>query len=100
MGTRAYFMVNVAEKFCQKGYQDVLRELEAIPDVKSVERVGGVCDLFVEVDSPLSRRIFVANKIMANSWIYIRVWPNKVMLCVPLLPLHVLEMQQNCILSR
>ena len=69
MTIRAYFMVNVVERFCQKGFQDVLRELEAIPDVKSVERVGGVCDLFVEVDAPLSRLIFVANKIMANEWV-------------------------------
>ena len=68
MGTRAYFMVNVEEKFCQNGYQDMLRDLEAIPEIKSVERVSGACDLLVKVDAPI-RMIFVANKLMAKEWV-------------------------------
>ena len=68
MATKAYFMVSVAEKFCQNGYQDILRDLETIPEVKSVERVSGACDLLVKVDVPI-RMIFVANKIMAKEWV-------------------------------
>jgi len=68
MGTRAYFMVNVDKKSCQNGYQDMLRDLEAIPEVKAVERVSGACDLLVKVDAPI-RMIFVANKLMAKEWV-------------------------------
>ena len=68
MGTRAYFMVNVEKKFCQNGYQDMLRDLEAIPEVKAVERVSGACDLLVKVDAPI-RMIFVAKKLMAKEWV-------------------------------
>jgi len=68
MATRAYFMVNVAEKFSQNGYQDILRDLEAIPEVKAVERVSGGCDLLVEVEAPI-RMIFVANKLMVKKWV-------------------------------
>jgi len=68
MGTRAYFMVNVEKKSCQNGYQDMLRDLEAIPEVKAVERVSGACDLLVKVDAPI-RMIFVANKLMAKEWV-------------------------------
>ena len=68
MATKAYFMVSVAEKFCQNGYQDIWRDLETIPEVKSVERVRGACDLMVKVEAPI-RMIFVANKIMAKEWV-------------------------------
>lgn len=68
MGTMAYFMVNVEKKFYQNGYQDMLRDLEAIPEVKAVERVSGACDLLVKVDAPI-RMIFVANKLMAKEWV-------------------------------
>ena len=68
MGTRAYFMVNVEKNFCQNGYQSVLSDLEAIPEVKSVERVSGACDLLVKVEAPI-RMIFVANKLMAKEWV-------------------------------
>ncbi len=68
MATKAYFMVRVAEKLCQNGYQVILRDLEAILEVKSVERVSGACDLLVKVEAPI-RMIFVANKIMAKEWV-------------------------------
>ncbi len=68
MATRSYFMVNVAEKYCQNGYRDILRDLETIPEVKSVERVSGGCDLLVEVEAPI-RMILVANKLMAKEWV-------------------------------
>ena len=68
MATKAYFMVNIVEKSCQNGYQDIFRDLEAIPEVKAVERVSGACDLLVKVDAPI-RMIFVANKLMAKEWV-------------------------------
>ncbi len=68
MGMKAYFMIGIDEKFCPNGYQDILRDLESIPDVKSVDRVKGACDLLVKVDTNLSRMMFVANKIMASKW--------------------------------
>jgi len=68
MGMKAYFMIGVDEKFCPNGYQDVLKDLESIPDVKSVDRVKGACDLLVKVDTNLSRMMFVANKVMSSKW--------------------------------
>ena len=68
MATRAYFMVSVAEKSRQHGYQDILRDLETIPEVQAVERVKGACDLLVKVEAPI-RMIFVANKLLAKEWV-------------------------------
>ena len=68
MATKAYFKVDIAEKFCQDSYQTILRDLETIPEVKSVERVIGSCDLLVKVDVPI-RMIFVANKIRSKKWV-------------------------------
>ena len=69
MGTKAYFMVNMKKKFNEDGYYlDAVRELEAMPEVESVEQVSGVCDLVVKVDAPI-RVIFVANKLMAKEWV-------------------------------
>jgi len=68
MATRAYFMINVAEKSSKNGYQCILRDLETIPEVKAVERVSGACDLLVKVEAPI-RMIFVANKLMAKEWV-------------------------------
>ena len=68
MTTKAYFMINAVERFCQNNYQDVLKDLGTIPEVKSVERVSGACDLLVKVDAPI-RMVFVANKIMAKEWV-------------------------------
>lgn len=71
MTTKAYFLISVAEKFYQKGYghmlKDILRDLEAIPEIKVVEQVSGNCDLLVKVEAPI-RTIFVANKILAKEW--------------------------------
>jgi len=68
MATKAYFMVNVAEKFWQEGYPRIFRDLEAIPEVKAIERVNGACDLLIKVEAPI-RMIFVANKLMAKEWV-------------------------------
>ena len=68
MTTKAYFMVSVAEKFCQDGYREAVTDLQAMPEVKSVESVSGVCDLLVQVEAPI-RVVLVANKIMAKEWV-------------------------------
>ena len=68
MATKAYFMINVADKFWQEGYQRIFKDLEAIPEVKAIERVNGACDLLVKVEAPI-RMIFVANKLMAKEWV-------------------------------
>ena len=69
MGTKAYFMINLAKRFCDDGYYlDAVRELEAMPEVEGVTTVSGVCDLMVKVDAPI-RVIFIANKIRAKKWV-------------------------------
>lgn len=62
---KAYFLINVAEKF---GRQEVMRDLQAMPEVKSVEAVRDVDDLLVRVEAPIGV-ILVANKIMAKEWV-------------------------------
>ena len=61
-------LINVAEKFSKNGYQSILRDLESIPEVESVERVTGASDLMVKVEAPI-RMIFVANKILSKGWV-------------------------------
>ena len=69
MAARAYFMVNVVDRFCRDDYKTILSELETIPEVKFVERVGGVCDLLVKVEAPPIGMTFVANKLLAKEWV-------------------------------
>ncbi len=68
MVMKAYFLIAVDEASCQNGYVDILKDLEDIPDVKSIDRVKGACDLLVKVDTNVSRMMFVANKVMASKW--------------------------------
>ncbi len=69
MGTKAYFMINMAEKFNEDGhYLDAVKELEVMPEVEEVKPVSGVCDLLVKVDAPI-RVVLVANKIRAKKWV-------------------------------
>jgi len=68
MGTKAYFMIKVAKKVSRNGFQNILKDLESIPEVQSVERVNGAYDLLVKVEAPI-RMIFVANKLMAKEWV-------------------------------
>ena len=68
MATNAYFMISVDEEFYQNCYQDVLRDLEAIPEVESIDRISHTCDLVVKVNAPI-RVVFVANKILAKEWV-------------------------------
>ena len=69
MGTKAYFMVDVADEVHEEGRcAEAIRELEAIPEVETVEPVSGSCDFMVKADVPI-RAIFVANKIRAKEWV-------------------------------
>ncbi len=68
MARRGYCMINVAEKFCPNGYQDVLRDLATIPEVKSAERIDGICDLLVKVETPVGMSS-VADKILPKKWV-------------------------------
>ena len=68
MTTKAYFMIDVAEKSCRNGYQDILKDLVAIPEVETIERIDGICDLMVKVETPLETKL-VANKIMPKEWV-------------------------------
>lgn len=68
MATKAYFVITVAEEFYQNRYQDVLRDLEAVPEVESIERISGTCDLLVKVEAPI-RVVFVADKILVKTWV-------------------------------
>lgn len=68
MATKAYFMIKVAEEFCTDGYQEIIRELKALPEVKKVELVRGRYNLLVEVEAPI-RVIMVAHKIMPMTWV-------------------------------
>ena len=68
MTTKAYFMISIAEEFSRAGYPEMVRDLEAMPEVKFVEPVRGMCDLLVQVEAPV--KIFpVANQIMARKWV-------------------------------
>lgn len=70
MGTKAYFLINVAKQVVQRDdyYAKAVNELEAIPEVESVEPVSGIYDLMVKVDVPV-RTIFVADKILEKEWV-------------------------------
>lgn len=65
---KAYFVISVTEEFYQNRYQDVLRDLEAVPEVESIERISHTCDLLVKVNAPI-RVIYVANKILSMEWV-------------------------------
>lgn len=69
MGTKAYFMINLNPKLCENGhYIGAIKELNEMPEVKSVEALSGIYDLIVEVDAPI-RVILVANKILDKEWV-------------------------------
>ena len=69
MGTKAYFMINMDKTLSEDGYYvDAIRELEAIPEVESVEAVSGTYDLVAKVGAPI-RVILVANKVLEKKWV-------------------------------
>ncbi len=68
--TVAYVMVVVAEEYLNGGYQQIADDLQAIPEVKLVERVSGTCDLVVKVEVPPTIRIAsAADKLLAKNWV-------------------------------
>lgn len=69
MGTKAYFMIKMAKRFCDENhFVGVMRELEGISEVEAVTPVSGMYDLMVRVDAPM-RPIFIANKIRTRKWV-------------------------------
>jgi len=68
MATTGYFMITVEEEFYRNHYQSVLRDLKAVPEVDSIERISGTHNLLVKVTAPM-RLIFVADKILPCKWV-------------------------------
>jgi hypothetical protein len=68
MATTGYFIITVKEEFYRNYYQNVLRDLKAVPEVDSIERISGTYNLLVKVTAP-TKVIFVANKILHNEWV-------------------------------
>jgi len=68
MATTGYFVITVEEEFYRNYYQNVLRDLKAVPEVDSIQRISGTHNLLVKVTAPM-RVIFVANKILHNKWV-------------------------------
>jgi DNA-binding Lrp family transcriptional regulator len=70
MGTKAYFMINVAkDRVGPDGQIDVVKELEAMPGVEAVEPVFGIYDLIVTVEAPVIEVTHSVNKIMEKDWV-------------------------------
>jgi len=63
-----YIMVNMTEEACKNGYQDVLRDLIAIPWVQFIERLDGIFDLMVQVESPATVGYAAADCLLAKEW--------------------------------
>ena len=60
MATKAYLMVRVKSQFRQNSQmEDILAQLQAIPEVKSVEQIDGPCDLLVQVEAPILSLIHI-----------------------------------------
>jgi len=65
LATKAYLMIRIKKELAQYGQkEDLLAELEAIPEVKYIEQVDGACDLLVQIEAPI-RAIFPALKVKA-----------------------------------
>lgn len=60
-------MIHLDKKVDEDGCLRAIEELQAMPEVDTVERVDGFCDLVVTVDAP-QRVIFVANRIRTTEW--------------------------------
>jgi hypothetical protein len=66
---RYYIMINMAEEACKNGYQDMLRDLIAMPWVQSIERLDGIFDLMVQVESPAIVEYAAADDLLAKGWV-------------------------------
>jgi hypothetical protein len=69
MATKRYLMLNVAEKACRNGYEDVLRDLITIPEVQSIEQLDGIFDLVVQVECPDTVGYAAAEDLLAKGWV-------------------------------
>lgn len=67
MKKKAYLVISIDKEYFQYHYKDVLRDLEPIREVVSVEQIKGTSDILVEVHTEM-RVIFVAHKIMVKNW--------------------------------
>ena len=65
MITKAYFMIKMVKR---DGYRDALRDLQAMPEIKSVELVSGEYDLMAMVEAPVTVAV-VAKKIRERGWV-------------------------------
>ena len=69
MAIKAYLMINANKGFCQNGrMEDRIAELEAIPEVKCIEKIDGACDFLIQIEAPI-RAVFTVNKVRALDWI-------------------------------
>jgi len=68
MAVKAYFLITAEEEFWYDGYQEIVRDLKAVPEVKAIEPVRGRCNLLVHVEAPI-RAIMVAHKIIPLKWV-------------------------------
>jgi hypothetical protein len=64
MATKASLMIRVQKRvYHNHRIEDILTDLETIPEVKCVEQVDGVSDLLVKIEAPI-RVAFTANKVL------------------------------------
>ena len=70
MGISVYLMIKLGKTDTGDGQRDAIRELEAMPELATVEPVSGEYDLVVEstVDIPARVRA-IANEIQAKKWV-------------------------------
>ncbi len=70
MTAKAYFLVTMERDFCtcQSEFDGIKKDLEDIPEVRTVESVDGPCDLLLQIEAPL-RAILVADKILPKKWV-------------------------------
>jgi transcriptional regulator of NAD metabolism len=68
MGTRAYFMVNVADDVNEQEFVKILRELEDMTEVDFVDPVVGNWDMVIMIEAPATVEV-VARKIEEQPWV-------------------------------
>ena len=68
MPTKAYFMIKLDNQIDQQHYLSAIEELQALPEVKSIESIDGCYDLVVMIET-VQRVIFTANKIRTREWV-------------------------------
>ncbi len=68
MATKAYFLIRMAAEAAHNGHAEWIRDLEAMPEVQSVEEVSGEYDLLATVEAPITA-VLLAHKILASGWV-------------------------------